>query len=232
MNTLSKILRDNRFQAEDVSKFENKLFYEGNRSRPYLERFFALLLLATIIATAGIIADSLPGVVISISLVPPLCVVGLSLSAAEMDAAFGAMLLLVTNFLAILLAGGAVLGILRLNNAAQTEIKGTARRKAFALVFIAMLLVAVPLLITGQRITQEAITELQSQRAVIEWGDGTEYRVRKVRAVGDSVYIVVIGHGDPAPFEELVTGVETEVGRKLSVDLEMLPSELLTTAEQ
>jgi uncharacterized membrane protein len=156
-------------------------------------------------------------------------VVGLSLSAAELDAALGAMLLFGTNFLAILLAGGAVLGILGLNNAAQIEIKGTARRKAFTLVFIAMLLVAVPLLLTGRRVTQEAITELQSQRAAVEWVDGTEYRVREVRARGDSVYIVVVGQGDPAPFEELVTGVETEVGRKLAVDLEMLPSVLITT---
>ena len=39
-----------------------------------MERFFVLLLLATVIATAGVIADS-------ISLVPPLCVVGLAFSA-------------------------------------------------------------------------------------------------------------------------------------------------------
>ena len=71
MNTLSKILRDNRFQAEDVPKFENKLFYEGNRQRPYLERFFALLILASIIATAGVIADS-TATVIGAMIVAPL----------------------------------------------------------------------------------------------------------------------------------------------------------------
>jgi len=55
MDMLSSIFRDNRFRPEDVAKFEAKLFYEGDRRRPYLERFFVLLILATIIATAGII---------------------------------------------------------------------------------------------------------------------------------------------------------------------------------
>jgi uncharacterized hydrophobic protein (TIGR00271 family) len=239
VDMFSSIFRDNRFRPEDVPRFEAKLFYEGDRRRPYLERFFVLLILATIIATAGIIgdstatvigamivaplmtpimataaglimgnmsralnrlslvllgvltviflswlfgvlspsylsfsansqilgrvsprlidliaalasgaagafalsredvADSLPGVAIAISLVPPLCVMGLSLSAGEIDAATGAMLLFMTNFLAIILAGGAVLGILGLNAAARIEVRGTARRKAFALVIVA-----------------------------------------------------------------------------------------------
>lgn len=331
MNMLSSIFRDNRFRPEDVPKFEGKLFYEGDRRRPYLERFFVLLILATIIATAGIIgdstatvigamivaplmtpimataaalimgnmsravnrlslvligvltvvllswlagllypsiisftgnsqivarvsprlidllaalasgaagafclsrddvADSLPGVAIAISLVPPLCVVGLSLSAGELEAALGALLLFVTNFLAILLAGGAVLGILGLNRAAQIEVRGSARRKAFALVIAAVLLVAIPLLITGRQATRDAYTELQTQRAAQEWAGGSEYRVRQVRAVGDSVYIIAVGSGDPPPFEELVAVVEESVGRSLTIDLELLPSRILSS---
>ena len=331
MNMLSSIFRDNRFRPEDVPKFEGKLFYEGDRRRPYLERFFVLLILATIIATAGIIgdstatvigamivaplmtpimataaalimgnmsravnrlslvligvltvvflswlagllypriisftgnsqivarvsprlidllaalasgaagafclsrddvADSLPGVAIALSLVPPLCVVGLSLSAGELEAALGALLLFVTNFLAILLAGGAVLGILGLNRAAQIEVRGSARRKAFALVIAAVLLVAIPLLITGRQATRDAYTELQTQRAAQEWAGGSEYRVRQVRAVGDSVYIIAVGSGDPPPFEELVAVVEESVGRSLTIDLELLPSRILSS---
>ncbi len=58
------------------------------------------------------VADSLPGVAISISLVPPFCVVGIGLSAGEWSVASGAMLLFLTNFLSILLAGGGVLALL------------------------------------------------------------------------------------------------------------------------
>ncbi len=266
MNSLSKILRDNRFQPEEVPKFESKLFFEGDRRRPYLERFFALLILATIIATAGVlgdstatvigamivaplmtpimataaalimgnipralnrlllvligvllviflswlfglvykgvfvfsdnsqitarisprfidlvaalasgaagafcmsrddIADSLPGVAISISLVPPLCVVGVSLANGEWDAAMGALLLFITNFLAILLAGGTILAILGLNSAAMNEVKGTARRKAFAVIIGAVLLVMIPLGITGRQISTDTRTEIQTRQ--------------------------------------------------------------------
>ena len=331
MNMLSSIFRDNRFRPEDVPKFEAKLFYEGERRRPYLERFFVLLTLATIIATAGIIsdstatvigamivaplmtpimataaalimgnmrrafnrlslvlagvltvillswlagilypgiisftlnaqilgrvsprlldlvaalasgaagafalsrddiADSLPGVAIAISLVPPLCVVGLSLSAGEIAAAQGAFLLFLTNFLAIILAGGAVLSILGLTSAARIQVIGTARHKAFALVMVATLVVAIPLLIAGRQATRDAYTELQTQTTAQEWAADSGYRVRQVRATGDSVYIVALGNGEPPPFEELVTAIEESVGRSLFVDLELLPSRIIST---
>jgi uncharacterized membrane protein len=48
------------------------------------------------------IADTLPGVAIAISLVPPLSVVGLTLESGEPDEALGALLLFVTNVAAIL----------------------------------------------------------------------------------------------------------------------------------
>lgn len=333
MNTFSSILRDNRFRPEDVPNFESKLFYEGEKRRPYLERFFALLTLATIIATAGIIgdstatvigamivaplmtpimataaalimgnmnrafsrlllviagvitviglswlsgllytgyisftgnsqivarispslidlvaalasgaagafclsrediADSLPGVAIAISLVPPLCVVGLSLSAGETEAAMGALLLFVTNFLAILLAGGAVLAILGLNGAAQIEVRGTARRKAFALIIVAVLLVAIPLTITGRQATRQAYTESRTQQTAEEWAGGSRYRVRQVQASGNTVYIAIIGQGEPPSFEELAAAVEASVGRPLEITLEMLPSQTLSNSE-
>jgi uncharacterized hydrophobic protein (TIGR00271 family) len=333
MNTLSHIFRDNRFRPEDVSKFEFKLFFEGDRNRPYLERFFALLILATIIATAGVlgdstatvigamivaplmtpimataaalimgnmsqafnrfmlvvlgivvviilsglmgvlytgvtiftensqitarisprfidlvaalasgaagafcmsrddIADSLPGVAISISLVPPLCVVGISLSAGEWEAAAGAFLLFVTNFLAILLAGGAVLAILGLNSAAMNEVRGTARRKVYALIIVAVLFVMIPLSITGRQITQETITELTTKQTAVEWAAASEYRVRQVNANGDTVYIAIIGHGEPPVFSDLVTAVEANVGRPLDINLELLPSQIMSDRE-
>ena len=72
------------------------------------------------------VADSLPGVAIAISLVPPLCVVGLSLSAGEWAAAGGALLLFVTNLLAILLAGGGVLARLACPRPRRSSARGRA----------------------------------------------------------------------------------------------------------
>jgi uncharacterized hydrophobic protein (TIGR00271 family) len=326
MNTLSSILRDNRFTPEDVAKFEQKLFYEGVRSRPYLERFFTLLILATIIATAGVlgdstatvigamiiaplmtpimgtttgiltgnmqralnrlflviggvavviilaglmgllyqgvisfsdnsqitsrisprfidlvaalasgaagafclsrddIADSLPGVAISISLVPPLCVVGIAISQGQWSAAEGAFLLFMTNFLAILLAGGAVLAILGLNSAALNTVKGTARRNAYAVIIVGVLLVSIPLILTSRRATQQAITETLSRQAAEDWAAGSDYHVRQVQATGNSLYIAMLGSGDLPSTDELFSQIETAVGHPLDIDLEMLPS--------
>ena len=52
------------------------------------------------------VSDSLPGVAIAISLVPPLSVVGIAYSQADWSAGNGALLLFTTNMLAILIVGG------------------------------------------------------------------------------------------------------------------------------
>ena len=64
------------------------------------------------------IADSMGGVAIAISLVPPLCVVGIALRQGEWTAAVGALVLFATNFLAILLAGGVTFLIIGLGRVA------------------------------------------------------------------------------------------------------------------
>ena len=332
-NFWEKILRDNRFQAADVPNFTNKLFFEGPRQRAYLERFFTLLILAAIIATSGIladstatvigamivaplmtpimalatalvmgnapralksmllvmlgvttvillgwlfglsyqgiiqfdensqilgrttpkfidliaalaagaagafclsredIADSLPGVAISISLVPPLCVVGLCLSGGQWEAAAGALLLFVTNFLSILLAGGGVLVLLGLNSAALNRVRGTGRRNAYALVIITTLIVAVPLVLTGRQLTGQILLERQTRTAALAWTEDTGYRVRLVRTTvnNNQVEITISGQGEPPLFEDLVTAVHEAVGQPVDVYLEIVPVQGFTT---
>ena len=59
------------------------------------------------------VSDTLPGVAIAISLVPPLAVVGLTLESGAPEQALGALLLFLTNFGAILLTGLIVMAIYR-----------------------------------------------------------------------------------------------------------------------
>lgn len=63
LSTLQNILKDNQFTPENVPELEGKLFFEGDRLRPYLVRFSVLLFLSTIIATFGILEDSTATVV-------------------------------------------------------------------------------------------------------------------------------------------------------------------------
>lgn len=327
MSVISSMVRDNQFQPQDVPRFEAKLFFEGDRRRRQFEQFIVLLTLATIIATAGIIAnstatvigamivaplmtpimattaaltmgqvnratrslalvgfgvifviglsallgwlysgvvdfrlnpqitgrvsptmvdliaalasgaagafcmsredisDSLAGVAIAISLVPPLCVVGLSMQAGYPEEAIGAMLLFVTNFLSILLAGGAVLAILGLNKAANARIIGPARRNAYLAIGLATLLVSVPLVATGRQATANFIGQQQSQTVVDRWLEGSSYIGEGVTYQGNTVRVVITGAGRTPPFNNLVEALRTQLGREVAVSLKVVPAE-------
>jgi uncharacterized membrane protein len=175
------------------------------------------------------ISDSLAGVAISISLVPPLCVVGISLQAGQLAAAGGALLLFITNFLSILLAGGGVLMLLGLGRAATLEVKGTARRNAFIAIVLGVLIVAVPLAITGVRIAADTKTQLQSKEVVGVWIARTSYKIRDLQAAGDQINIIIIGHGDPPAFSDLVANLNGKLRRPVKVTLDIIPSTSLAS---
>jgi uncharacterized membrane protein len=173
------------------------------------------------------VADSLPGVAISISLVPPLCVVGIGLSEGEWSVATGAMLLFLTNFLSILLAGGGVLALLGLSAASTKELTGTARRKAFIYIAIGALLVTIPLAATSIRVATETTAELQTQRLVQLWLDQTDFTVTKVEADGWNLNVLINGSGNLPALDELGTDLQSAVGPRVKMSMRVVPSETL-----
>ncbi len=90
------------------------------------------------------LAAVLPGVAIAISLVPPLAVVGICLGKGETQLAFGALLLFVSNLLALVLAGTLVYAVLGYSEEALHR-SGGSRRRATVLLTGLILLVSVPL---------------------------------------------------------------------------------------
>jgi uncharacterized hydrophobic protein (TIGR00271 family) len=174
------------------------------------------------------ISDSLAGVAISISLVPPLCVVGISLQGGQLAAAEGAFLLFVTNFLSILLAGGGVLLVLGLGRAATHEIKGTARRNAFIAIALGVLIVALPLAMTGARIAADTMAQLESTAVVGAWIAKTGYKIRDIQATGDQINVIIIGSGEPPVFADLVAGLTSKLHHPVKVNLDVIPSTSMT----
>ncbi|MCB0167422.1 MAG: DUF389 domain-containing protein [Anaerolineae bacterium] len=336
MGIFSEMIRENVFRPADVPGFESKLFFEGAVRRQYLERFTVLLLLATIIASYGVIgdstatvigamiiaplmtpimataaalvmgqmrraiqasiivaagvagvifvgwligtiqtilgsfidfetnsqitariaprlidlaaalasgaagafamsrddiADSLPGVAISISLVPPLCVVGISLSAGEWDAAMGSLLLFMTNYLSILLAGGGVLAFLGLSRAATIEIRGPARRNAFMAIALGTLLVAIPLAATGFKVARDSLAQVQVKNVTENWIGNTEFNLRGLRVNGSNVELLITGPEELPDFSELVTNLEAIFDHPVEVNVEVVRSEQLHYSE-
>lgn len=171
------------------------------------------------------VADSLPGVAISISLVPPLCVVGVALAEGEWMGAYGAMLLFLTNFLSIILAGGGVLALLGLSAAATHEMQSAARRRAFFFVAIGILLVAIPLGATTFRVYGETVTERATKRLGQEWIGDANYEISKVEANGDQLVLIIHGSGERPLLSELGAELGKSINKPIEMKLVVVPSE-------
>jgi uncharacterized hydrophobic protein (TIGR00271 family) len=171
------------------------------------------------------VADSLPGVAISISLVPPLCVAGVGLAEGQWDASLGALVLFMTNFLSILLAGGGTLALLGLAAAATKDLRAEARRRAFLLVALGIVIVAIPLAATSIQVARESLTESATRRLAQDWVGETDYEVSRVDANGNQVNLIINGSGDPPLLSELGTSVGAALNRLVDLKLTIVPSQ-------
>jgi uncharacterized hydrophobic protein (TIGR00271 family) len=172
------------------------------------------------------IADSMGGVAIAISLVPPLCVVGIALSLGNWDAAGGAMLLFLTNFLAILLAGGIVFLLSGLGRLAVSDDLVRTRRNAFIVVIVATLLVAVPLSITSLQVVLGALENRAAIGDAESWLADSTYRVASVAVYEDEVVVTVEGDGSLRPLRVLANQLAQTLERPISVNLRIVPSQI------
>lgn len=171
------------------------------------------------------VADSLPGVAIAISLVPPLCVAGIGLAEAEYTAAWGAMLLFTTNFLSILLAGGMVLAVLGLGRATTKQSGRGARQRPFVLIAIGIFIVAIPLAATTAGIFQQALIKRDTATWAEEWLAGTDYAISQVEVGGDQVDLFVYGSGPRPELNMLGDRVTAEYEQITNLRLLVVPSE-------
>jgi uncharacterized hydrophobic protein (TIGR00271 family) len=114
------------------------------RTAPTLMDLFVALaagLVAAIAITQKKIADSLAGVAIAVSLMPPLCTVGIAFSLREYSYGFGALLLFAVNAASITLVTTVVLSLTQYARKERVHI--AARAMAVNLVFV--LLLSIPL---------------------------------------------------------------------------------------
>ena len=145
------------------------------------------------------ISDTLPGVAIAISLVPPLAVVGLTLQSGAPHQAVGALLLFATNVAAILASGIVVMALYRVSST-SSQLTAPAFRRSVGVAVIAVLLgaVLVPLWINSQRIDQTTVRQSDVQAVAEHWATDSGWSVVSVTATGDRVLIDATGP-NPAP---------------------------------
>lgn len=175
------------------------------------------------------VSDTLPGVAIAISLVPPLCVVGLTFEAGQTSEAWGALLLFLTNVAAILLTGVVVMALYRVHRARQADLAGDGRkvnrRNAVLVVVAFTVLVAVPLIATTRQVVNERLAETSVARVASDWAEAANWRLLTVDVRQGTIIARVTGPL-PAPDPEALRAQLDAAGQAgTDVHLELVPEE-------
>ena len=182
------------------------------------------------------VGDTLPGVAIAISLVPPLCVVGIALSHVQWLDAFGAMVLFLTNFFAIVLAGGAVFWLSGVRPRPLGPAEAHVHRRALAVAIIGTIVVALFLGFNGYRTLEVEQDNSLAEETVDTWLNGTRYIVRDVTLTfrpEDILFrgparaqVRIAGAGTMPGIEKLAADLETALGYDVLVELRVVPEEI------
>ena len=143
-----------------------------------------------------------------------------------MSAAEGSLLLFMTNFLAILLAGGVVLVIIGLGKSAASREQGRFRRRGFILFVVGLLLIAIPLSLTAyQNIT--GIEDNNTATVTVQnWLEGTSYQVDTVSVNDRVVSVTVDGTGQIQPLQQLANQLARALRRPILVNLRTVPAQM------
>ena len=145
------------------------------------------------------ISDTLPGVAIAISLVPPLAVVGITLESGAPRESLAALLLFTMNVAAILASGIVVMALYRVRRASGRAAAAVfGYRGAVAVIAVLLLAVIIPVRASSDRIYTTTIRQNDVQAVAEHWASAAGWSVTGVDATGDQVLVDATGP-DPAP---------------------------------
>ncbi|HEY4266559.1 MAG TPA: DUF389 domain-containing protein [Galbitalea sp.] len=174
------------------------------------------------------ISDTLPGVAISISLVPPLSVVGLTLESQAYAQSLGALLLFVTNVAAILATGVIVMAIYRVRRVygrdTPSQLQYGIRRPAAVTIVGLLIVVAVPLAFTSVSTTSNQLSEQSVQAVATRWSSRVGWDVVSVTTSGDQTVIRATGPLPKPETASLAAGLRAAGTNPKDVRVELVPS--------
>jgi len=175
------------------------------------------------------VAAALPGVAISVALVPPLCVVGYGLGMSEFGIAGGALLLYLTNLGGIVLVGAVV--FLMMGFRPTLAERGVRARQAAIFAVVGLVLVAVPLGLTTFNIARERnlkseINEILGQLDREAFGIN-RYTIKRERGqfiVSGTIY--AYGEIGPESVELVQRRLSDAVGETVKLRVTIVPASL------
>jgi uncharacterized hydrophobic protein (TIGR00271 family) len=164
----------------------------------------------------------LPGVAIAISLVPPLGVVGVTAGQGQWEDAFGALMLFLSNVVALVIAGSIVftLGGYALDPSSRREAN---RRRAYVVVTVLAVLVSVPLAVNSVLTVALARWSVSIQDAATDWlRDEPGARVYDVEWTGLTATVdITTDDGSVPPTDDLQTALSAALPSFVGVVLDV-----------
>jgi uncharacterized hydrophobic protein (TIGR00271 family) len=176
------------------------------------------------------VASGMAGVAIAVALVPPLGVVGLTLESGAIAMAWGAFLLFLTNFVAILLSatgvfvlgGWASIDRLRSNATSIAITTGT--------VLAAAMVIMLPLLFTSQGVLQESAHQATATRTVTDWVEenASDLAISQTTTSGREVTVRLEGAEQLPDSQSLADQLSEDLGFAVSLTVLLTPTQTST----
>jgi uncharacterized hydrophobic protein (TIGR00271 family) len=158
------------------------------------------------------IGDILPGVAIAISLVPPLAVVGVVAVDGDWSGALGALVLFLTNVLAIVVVGAVLFSAMRVHHGRQVE-PAFRSRPVYSVVAVAGILVVGALTVATVRTVQVSNWRDAATRVASAWAAEHDERLLLARFDGDTLVLIVEGMSDGSQDRQLPALLRGELPR-------------------
>ncbi len=166
------------------------------------------------------VSDSLPGVAVAVALVPPLAVIGVTMQAGAYGEASGALLLFLTNLVAMILAGASVFVLVGFTPFFRLQERIREIRISIGTVAIGAIIVVIPLMISGQSLIQDATTEDITETAIAEWlGEKEDFDIVSVKVDGSDIEILLAGPSDPPPVNKLGNILDKELNSPFNLNV-------------
>jgi uncharacterized membrane protein len=152
-----------------------------------------------------------PGTAIAVALVPPLAVVGISLSIGEYSDALGALILYLTNLAGIVLAAMVVFALMGFIPENLFRTKGKQIRLGFIAALIAVVIVYIPLALNSRVLVSQAQGRAETSSAIQEWlGEDTDTEVFGFDEDQNEITVNLAGQDEPPPVDGLAKLLDTD----------------------
>ncbi len=163
------------------------------------------------------VAAVLPGVAIAISLVPPLAVVGVCLGQGAVVLALGALVLFLSNLIALVLAGTLVFTVIGAGE--QVDVTRPKRRRATLVVGIMLVLVGIPLVANTVGAIVISLLTSRAQGVAQDWiGTIPGAQLQSVSFASNDLYIAVQTPDNQLPStDDLMTALDDQLPSGITV---------------